>query len=246
LSDTEAEFMTRHHGEIESFLSQGSSSVGIGAAMFDKHIGNLKSTLLDLEKLHQRTFDRHGKLQGADFFAERKRLMMQLDNSLGPLVRKGVGIPDHPKLKNALGISSRSLVHHWSKAGSAGGIPGYATHIDGVSKASKLIKMGGWVGVGLQATASGLKVKETCRSGTEEACSKVKFTEAGKFGGIVAGGVAGAYMGGTICIAIGAGTVVVGGIVCGVVLTGLGAAVVGDGLGNFGELGAEVIYEVSR
>lgn len=35
------------------------------------------------------------------------------------------------------------------------------------------------------AAASGLKVKEACRVGTEEVCRKVKFTEAGKFGGTV-------------------------------------------------------------
>lgn len=246
LSDAEAEFMARHHGEIESFLSQGSTGVGIGAAMFGKHLGNLKDTLVELEDLHKRTFDKHGKLQGADFLSERKRLMTQLDNSLGPLVRKGVGIPDHPKLKSALGISSRSLVHHWSKAGSAGGIPGYATHIDGVSRASKVVKMGGWVGVGLQATASGLKVKETCRVDKEEACRKVRFTEAGKFGGIVAGGYIGAAAGGGTCIAIGAGTVGVGGIACAIVMTGLGVAIFGDSFGSAGELTGELIYEVIK
>lgn len=246
LSDAEAEFMARHHGEIETFLSQGSTGVGIGAAMFGQHLGNLSSTLQELEKLHQRTFDKHGKLQGAEFFAERKRLMTQLDNSLGPLVRKGVGIADHPKLKSALGISSRSLVHHWSKAGSAGGIPGYATHIDGVSKASKVIKLGGWVGVGLQAAASGMKVKETCRSGTEDACRKVMFTESGKFGGILLGGAAGAAIGGSVCVAVGVSTFGVGGIACGLVLTGLGAGVLGNEVGNWGERGGEMIYEVAK
>ncbi|MDI2593399.1 hypothetical protein POF45_18510 [Pseudomonas sp. 681] len=85
LSDAEAEFMTRHHGEIQSFLSQGSTGVGIGSAMFGKHLGNLKETLVELENLHKRTFDKHGKLQGADFFNERKKLMGRLDSSLGPL-----------------------------------------------------------------------------------------------------------------------------------------------------------------
>ena len=172
--------------------------------------------------------------------------MGQLDNSLGPLVRKGVGIADHPKLKNALGISNRSLVHHWSKAGTAGGIPGYATHIDGVSKAGKVIKMGGWVGVGLQATASGLKVKETCRVGNEEACRKVKFTESGKFGGILVGGYAGAFAGGAACVAIGASTVGLGGVACGLVMTGLGVAVFGDELGHVGESLGEVIHEAVK
>jgi len=158
--------------------------------MFGQHLGSLKSNMVELEQLHQRTFDKQGKLQGAEFFTERKRLMSQIDHHLGPLVRKGTGIPSHPKLKSALGISSRSLVHHWSKAGVAGGIPGYATHIEGVSRASKYIKAGGWVGIGLGVAAFGMKVKETCRVGSAEECERVKFTEAGKFGGSLGGGTA--------------------------------------------------------
>ena len=169
--------------------------------------------------------------------------MGQLDNSLGPLVRKGVGIADHPKLKNALGISNRSLVHHWSKAGTAGGIPGYATHIDGVSKAGKVIKVGGWVGIALGASASGLKVKETCKVGTEEACRKVKFTEGGKFGGSLAGGAIGGAVGGGACIAIGATTAGIGGIVCGLVLVGVGTSLGITGGELVGEDLGEIIYE---
>lgn len=246
MSDDEADFMALHHGEIESFLTRGSTSVGIGAAMFGQHLGSLKSNMVELEQLHQRTFDKHGKLQGADFFAERKRLMGQIDNSLGPLVRKGTGIPNHPKLKSALGISNRSLVHHWSKAGVAGGIPGYATHIEGVSRASKYIKAGGWIGIGLGAAASGLKVKETCRVGSAEACERVKFMEAGKFGVGVAGGAFGSAAGLAVCTVIGLGTAGVGGVVCGLVAVGLGAAVGGELGGKGGEYLGEKIYEVQR
>jgi hypothetical protein len=246
MSDSEAEFMARHHGEIESFLSQGSTSVGIGAAMFSNHLKNLAGTLSQLESLHKKTFDKHGKLKGADFFEKRKQLMTQLDNSLSPLMRKMVGLPDHPNLRKALGISSRSLVHHWSKVGTSAGIPGYATHIEGVSKASKIIKVGGWIGVGLQATASGINVKETCREGTEEACRRVRFTESGKFSGIVMGGAAGAAIAGSVCAAIGLSTLGAGGIACGLVLTGLGTAVLGNTFGEWGEQGADVVYEIQK
>ena len=240
LSDAEAEFMTRHHDEIQSFLSQGSTGVGIGAAMFGQHLASLKNTLVDLENLHKRTFDKHGKLQGANFFAERKKLMGRLDNSLGPLVRKGVGIADHPKLKNALGISTRSLVHHWSKAGTAGGIPGYATHIDGVSKAGKVMKLGGWVGISLGASASGIKIQETCRVGTEEACRKVKFSEVGKFAGAFGGSIAGATMGAAVCVGIGILTAGAGAVGCSLVMVGVGTL----GGSVFGEAGGEKIGEI--
>jgi type VI secretion system VgrG family protein len=243
MSDSEAEFMVRYQAEIQSFLSQGSTAVGIGSAMFSNHLDNLGKTLTELEVLHKQTFDKHGKLQGADFFSRRKQLMAQLDSSLSPLVRKAAGLPDHPNLKKTLGISSRSLVHHWNMAGVAGEIPGYATHIQGVSRASKIIKLGGWVGVGLGAAASGLKIRETCRLGTEEACRKVKFTEtaklAGAFGGSLGGGIAGTL----VCVGIGLGTAGTGGVLCSLVMVGAGTF--GGGVGGeiLGEKVGEVIYE---
>ncbi|UWF49322.1 hypothetical protein NYP20_29240 [Pseudomonas sp. N3-W] len=212
--------------------------------MFAKHLDNLKSTLEQLEKLHQRTFQQHGKLQTPEFFSERARLMSQLDNSLGPLVRKGVGIPDHPKLKNALGISSRSLVHSWSKAGAPGSIPGYATHIDGVAKASKYIKAGGWVGIGLGATASALKVRETCRLGREEDCRKVRFTEGSKFSGGLAGGSIGVPIGSAVCVALSATGI--GGLLCGVIMVGFGSIAGGKVGESLGEDAGEKVYEWSE
>jgi hypothetical protein len=50
---------------------------------------------------------------------------------------------DPPKLKTILGIFSRSMVHHWDKAGAPGQIPGYATHVDATSRAAKYMQAGG-------------------------------------------------------------------------------------------------------
>ena len=208
--------------------------------------GISKKTLKRLESLHVETFQKNGKLQGADFFTERKVLLSQLDNGLGPLVRKGVGIPDHPKLKSAMGISSRSLVHHWKKAGVSGGIPGYATHIQGVARASQYMKVGGFVGIGLGASASALKVKETCRVGTAAECQKVKFTEGGKFTGEVVGGALGALQVSQAQGLFGVGTIGVGGLICGLVVVGATTASAGALAGNRGEKIGEKIYEVGH
>lgn len=230
------------------FLADASTAVGLGSTMVGKHLRDIEKTLKRLEALHVETFQKKSKLQGAEFFTERKVLLSQLDNGLGPLVRKGVGIPDHPKLKSAMGISSRSLVHHWKKAGVSGGIPGYATHIQGVARASQYMKVGGFVGIGLGASTSALKVKETCRVATAAECRKVKFTEGGKFTGEVVGGALGGAVGvasaGFVCVAIGVGTVGVGGLICGLVVVGVAMASVGGLAGNRGEILGEKIYEV--
>jgi hypothetical protein len=247
MSDDEAAFMVENQEVIGAFLADSSMGAGVGSSMVASHLKRTSSVLGDLEKLHVKTFQAQGNLQGAEFFAKRQTLLTQLDNSLGPLVRKGVGIADHPKLKSALGISSRSLVHHWSKAGVSGGIPGYATHIQGVARASQYMKVGGFVGIGLGASASAIKVKETCRVGSEEDCQKVKFTEGGSFVGSAVGGWLGgsgaAAGAGTVCVAIGAGTAGLGGILCVLVVVGAGAAVVGAGGTIVGEQLGEFIYE---
>ncbi|WPX56701.1 MULTISPECIES: hypothetical protein [unclassified Pseudomonas] len=130
LSPEEADFMVRHRDEIEAFLDYGSKGIGVGEAMFANNLGNVKTVLNDIEALHKRTFQADGHLRSPEFFAERKRLLAQLNTNLTAFTRKGIGFPDHPNLKSALGISSRSLVHRWTKAGAAEQIPGYATHID--------------------------------------------------------------------------------------------------------------------
>ncbi|MFJ2447416.1 PAAR domain-containing protein [Pseudomonas sp. NPDC087626] len=243
LTRDEADFTTRHREQIEAFLTEGSAAIGIGEVMFSRHLGNVKSTLEQLETLHQSTFQRHGNLHTPEFFSERNRLLSQLNNSLSPLVRRGIGIPEHPKLKSALGISSRSLVHHWSSSGTSGGIPGYATHIDGVVKASKYIKVGGWVGIGLGASGSALKIRETCHLGREEECRQVKYTESGKFAGGLIGGALGAPIGGAVCL--GLSVTGLGAIVCGVIMVGLGSAIGGAGGEAYGEEVGEVLHELT-
>jgi hypothetical protein len=78
---------------------------------------------------------------------------------LNGFTRRGAGLAEHPNLKSALGISSRSLVHHWSQAGVAGNLPGHATHINALARASKLIAAGGWIGTAVGGGASYLRVQ---------------------------------------------------------------------------------------
>lgn len=251
LTPDEADFMARHRDEIESFLTLGSTSIGTGMAVFASNLESVKSVLLDIEGLHQRSFLRDGHLRSPEFFAERKRLLAQLDSHLTGLTKKGIGFPDHPNLKNALGISSRSLVHRWTKAGAPGQIPGYATHMDGVAKAAKYVKYGGWLGAALGGGASYMKVQEVCTAGDEQACKKVKLTEGGSFlGGVAGGALAGSILTGptltSICAVL---SVPSGGValaVCGLAVVAVGSITGGALLGAGGEMDGEFIYEVSK
>lgn len=251
LSPEEADFMVRHRDEIETFLSTGSTGIGIGEAMFSKNLDSVKTVLNDIEALHKRTFQADGHLRSPEFFAERKRLLAQLNTNLTAMTRKGIGFPDHPNLKSALGISSRSLVHRWTKAGAAEQIPGYATHIEGVSKAAKAVKYGGWIGTAIGGGASYFKVQDVCVVGNTEACEKIKFTETGSFfGGVGGGALAGTLLSAptiaTLCVAIGVPTGGLATLACGVVAVGAGSFAGGALGGATGEWAGEKIYEAVK
>ncbi|WP_323567416.1 hypothetical protein [Pseudomonas sp. 5S4] len=251
LSPEEADFMVRHRDEIESLIKYGSIGTSMAAAVYKDNIDAVGEILEAIEDLHKRTFNQHGHLRSPEFFAERKELFAQLDTHLTKLTKHTIDYPDHPKLKTALGISSRSLVHRWGRAGAHDMNPGYATHLAKVAKASKYINYGGWVGTAIGGGASYMKVQDVCRAGDAEACEKVKYTETGGFaggaaGGFVAGGVLSAVGTGAICFAIGVPTAGVGALVCGVVVVG-GVSFASGYLGGMGgEKAGELIYEVRK
>lgn len=251
LSAEEADFMARHYDEIAFLVSKGSLGASAGLAMFSKNLNEVDAVLRAIDTLHTKTFQTNGHLNSPDFYAERKRLLTQLDTQLTKLTKKSIGFPDHPNLKKVLGLSTKSLVHRWKKAGAAGQIPGYATHIDAVSKAAKYVKYGGWVGTAVGGGASALKVQRVCAEGNVEACEKVKYTEAGGFLGGVTGGVAaGVFLSGTatgvVCAALGVPTGGVGTLACGLLVVGVGSMAAGEALGRGGEIIGEKIYEVIK
>jgi len=243
LTDEEANFMMKHIGEIAGVLSGASQSMGVGTNMLEKGLAQVKDTLKGIEALHQRQFALHGHLNSPEFFALRKQLHKQLDGQLRTaFLNKSLGLGSYDNLRRDLGISTKSVVHHWKKAGVPGQIPGYVTHLDEVAKVSKYLKYGGWVGVGLGASASYLKVHEACRAGETDECKKVRFTETGSFSGGLAGGALGAGVGRAAAVAV-CQFGVWGKAACGIVTVGATAFGVSKGVETIGEKAGEQIYE---
>ena len=248
MSPEEADFMMRHRDEFENLLTHGATGIGVGEAIFSKHLDDVRRLMKDIEALHVRTFQATGGLKSAEFFAERKRLFAQLNTNLTALTRKSIGFPDHPNLRSALGISSRSLVHRWTAAGGADQIPGYATHIEGVSNAAKFVKAVGMVGTIIGGGASYMRVQDVCTAGDTESCRKIKFKEAGGFsGGMVGGALAGmaatSPVVASICMGLSIPSGGLVGIGCAVAVVGAGAFTFGYVGGEVGEGIGEVIYE---
>ncbi|MHB0852770.1 hypothetical protein [Stutzerimonas nitrititolerans] len=251
LSEAEADFMARHQAEIALMLGGAGASLGLGTDVLKKGLMQVGETLRDIEYLHRREFVAHGPLQSSQFFTGRQQLYRQLDSQLkATLLGKQLGLGNHATLRRDLGISTRSLVHHWSKGGAPGQIPGYATHMDEVAKAAKYLKYGGHIGIALTGTASSMKVQEVCRAGETEACEKIRYTEAGSLVGGVGGGTLAAGLvspvAGSICVAIGIGSGGLGGGVCGLIVVG-GASFAGAAGGAAGgEWMGEFIYERTK
>lgn len=256
LTPDEADFMYRHRAEIEQFISGSSTWVGVSSAMMEQHLSKVRDTLQAVERLHQDSYRQHGHLKSPEFFAQRKRLLTQLDEQLlrSTRLRNLTSFGDHHKLKTALGISSRSLVHHWDKAGAPGQIPGYATHVNAITRAAKYMKAGGYIGIGLGGLSSALAVQEVCSADPESpACKKVKIIQGGRFAGSVTGGIFGGgaagWVAANVCLGLTAVTAPAagsGGLVCVIVTTGavgLGAWSGGEAGANAGELIGEIIHE---
>lgn len=249
LSDEEASFMVEHHEVIEPFLEVSAGSLGVASFMMGQHLEHLKVNLKDLEQLHQQQYRQHGHLNSTEFFTKRKRIMTNLDTSLGPLVRKGAGIADHPKLKRALGLSTRRTIHRWDKAGAPTQLPGYASHIEGVARAAKYMQAGGYIGIGLATSAASMRISEVCRAGKEEPCRKVKFIEGGKLAGNVGGAaIATTYTAPLTmeyCAGVALRTRGIGGVICVLLISGATASLSGNAGSKAAEATAEILYEAA-
>ena len=245
LDEDEAQFIVKYYDLLEAITSTGSAGLGAGAVMVAKQIDSIKSTLMEVERLHQESYRKHGHLKHADFFEKRRALFKKLDFALGSLARKGMSLDDDAKLKRALGLSSKSIVHNWKAAG-VGEIPGYATNYDRLASGARYAKSVGYLSVGLDVAASGMKIHAVCTNGRASECKRVKYTEGGRLSGSAVGGGAGAFAGPFVCGVIGLGTGGLGGVACGIIMAGVGGFAGGSVGGNTGEGIGEVIYEVTN
>lgn len=252
LSPEEADFMARHYEEIAFYISQGALATNSGLAVAAKHLDGIKTSLREIEDLHTRAFQEKQRLSSKAFKNERKRLLKRLDTQLTTLTKKSIGFPDHPKLKFALGISDPNLVHRWRKAGAIGQIPGYASHFEGVAKASQYVKYGGWIGTAVGGGASVMKVQGVCAQDNSNACAKVRVTETASFaGGLVAGSITTAALRAPMIVTglcVGLGVPTGGGsmLICGLVVVGVGAFSSGYFGSKGGEISGEMIYEANQ
>ncbi len=239
LDQDEAQFIVKYHALLEAITSTSSAGLGAGAVMVSKQIGSIEKTLRNIERLHQDHYRKHGHLNHPDFFEKRRALFKELDFSLGSVARQGMSLDDDAKLKRALGLSLKSIVHSWKTAG-IGGIPGYATHYERLATGARYARNVGYVGITLDAALSAMKINEACTAGDSKACQVASYREGGKLVGSMGGGAigAGASYG---CLAFGVTSAGIGGVACAIIVGGVGAAAGGHFGGSGGEAAGEIL-----
>ena len=251
LTHEEAQRTIDYYNLLGAATGGAGAAIGNTASGIKNHTKQVETKLRQLEALYQRTYERTGRLNSPEFYASRQVLFREIDTLLDRVTRMGLGIPEHPNLRHALGVTTKTTVHHWRQAGSAAsGIPGYADNYVGIANASKWMGRAGYLGLGFSAFSAYSNTVEACTSGREEECQIARIREGASFGGSFLGGAAAGAATGTvaggICLAIGVPTAGIGTLVCGVALVGVAGYVGGTVGGNvgegIGEWGGELIY----
>jgi hypothetical protein len=201
MSARESSVMTHNFDLLQSFMSYGSIGIGASTAAWSRHLKDLEDLLKQTEALHQRW--RAGAMTNDQFFAQRRALFTRMETSLKGIGLYGSGLSNQGKMKQILGISSKSYLH-------TGDIRGYAGKVRGVSKMASAMSKGAYVGIALDVGVGALEIQKACSTGREQECTRAKYVETGKAaGGIVgssAGGVVATAAGPAICVGLGVAT----------------------------------------
>lgn len=220
LSTGEATFLNQHYATIAALTNFMDKSFGFIGDAGEKYYSEIGKKLVAIESAYRNQFITSGSLISEQFFVERRRLFAELDVLLNKLAKITIRLKPYNSIKQALGLSSRSIVHDWSTAG-VGVIKGYSTYIDSAARMAKFMKGGGWVSIGFGFLNSTNDVYNACTTGRERECVKVAVKGYANFAASTALSIYGGQLGATIasgvCVAFGVSTGGMGMLACGVV-----------------------------
>lgn len=176
------------------------------------------------------------------FYVKRAQLFTELDTALNNLTMKSIQLDAFEQPRNALGLSTKSIIHNAADIAKDGKIPQLGSRIEAISKWSTGATRIGYIGVGLDVALAGSRIQEACTIDNGE-CAKTSTTETFR----VTGGVGGGIAGGNIAIlaagsiALFFGTVLSTPVIAVVAIVGAGAGALYGG--DVGEWAGETIYE---
>lgn len=191
-------FFLNNYATLSNFSSIASTGIGIAGTLGEVYFNKINKILNQIDQLYKSTYIGNAVLGGEAYYLRRGILFSQLDTLLKhSFLRQVLDLPQDKKIKSALRLSSKSIVHHWKKSGTST-IPGYATHLKNASKLVKIMKTTGYVGIGFSVLNSANEIYHACSLGRANECKQTTFREIGKFTGSMAGGTLGV----SLCVAM--------------------------------------------
>ncbi|SER75068.1 hypothetical protein SAMN03159444_04947, partial [Pseudomonas sp. NFACC02] len=234
-------YMVENYDFLQDVLDRTSIATGTVSDGWSRHLKNIEGSLGEIDALYKSHFS-SGKLQNRElFFQKRALLEAKIQKQLSSYASTGSGLGKNTRIKDLLGLSTKSYAKH-------GEIARYADTVAGVAKAATIIKRGGYIGVALEVASTSLEIREACLAGDERQCRKAQYVEGGKLVGSLGGGAGagslGAPLSAQLCkVVLGVLTRGAGMTACVVIGTGA-ASWAGGELGGAGaEMMGEVIYE---
>ncbi|RJX80042.1 hypothetical protein D3M70_13660 [Pseudomonas sp. LS-2] len=225
---------------LQDILDRTSIATGVASDGWSRHLKNIERSLQDINALYK-THLASGKLENKEmFFQKRALLEANIQKQLNSYASTGSGLGRNTRIKDMLGLSTKS----YSKQRE---IARYADTVAGVAKAATIVKRGGYIGVALDVASTSLEIREACLAGDERQCRKARYVEGGKLIGSLGGGAIGAH-GGTavskqLCLVIlGAATRGFGATACVALGAGLGGWAGGEIGSDQGGVLGDVIY----
>lgn len=246
-SEEEARVMAQYYDLLANAASYSGAGYGIAANFFKQHKNQVEHILKQIERLYVSNYNKYGRFNNEAFFRQRRRLFQQLDNVLKTMVgraRMGLNL-ERGNLKRSLGLSTKSLVHQLKDyPGPVTDLPGFEKNHGRVVRYSKILRRAGYIGMGLDVVHSGAKIREACTVGTDEECTKSKFSEGGRLTGSIGGGIAGGtvatYL--TCNLVFGLETAGTSLLWCGVVAGGAGGYFGANYIGKGTQATGEILY----
>ena len=219
---------------------------GAAAANF-QHIGEL---LMDINNLYVEQVNANSQAgafaANEDFIKKRDILFKRLDGELNKLSMKALNIPEYSKMKNTLGLSSKSIIHNASEIKQSNYIPNLAQRMKLSALAVQGAKGAGYVGIVLGAASGMDSIYKACNVDGSGECAKTTTIEISGF----IGGVAGGNAGGALSIAL-VTPLVIGSAPLVFSLAIVGAAVSGGLVGGTiggggGKVVGEILYQIGE
>ena len=245
-SAEDAKVMAEYYGLLANVANYSGAGYGVAVNYFKQHKSRVEKILNSIEKLYIETYN-HRKFSSEEFFRMRRNLFQQLDMVLKSMVgraRMGMDI-DRGNIKRSLGLSTKSIVHQLKDHPvPISEIPGFEKNHAKVRQYTKAMRSAGYIGLALDGVQSVAKISQACTTGTEQECTKSKFSEGGRLVGSVGGGAAGGIIGYGLCsLAFGIQTAGTSLLWCGVVVGGAGGLTGGIYTSKATQRVGEIIYE---